>query len=251
MEITPFNFNGAELRCITKESEPWFVAADVCKVLEINNPTDALSRLDEDEKNTLVLNEGIQRGNPNVNIINESGLYSLTLTSRKPQAKAFKKWVTSVVLPAIRKTGGYSAAPVMQPISRLEMAKMLLDAETRAVELETKLIEAAPKVEFHDTVTASNDVVPMATAAAVAKLPYGNVTLFRKLREKGVLMSGGQRHNLPKQRFIDQGLFTVDEFKFEHNSGEAGVRFTTHVTQKGIAWIVKEFSHETAEKGVA
>lgn len=241
MEITPFNFNGAELRCITKDGEPWFVAADVCKHLDISNVTNAIARLDFDEYDLYSI-----KGSP-WNIVNESGLYSLTLTSRKPQAKAFKKWVTSEVLPAIRKTGTYTVAP----ISRLEMAKMLLDAETRAVELETKLIEAAPKVEFHDTVTASNDVVPMATAAAVAKLPYGNVTLFRKLREKGVLMSGGQRHNLPKQRFIDQGLFTVDEFKFEHNSGEAGVRFTTHVTQKGIAWIVKEFSHEASEKGVA
>lgn len=110
-QLTVFAFESAALRTIDRDGEPWFVAKDVCSVLEIDNVSQALARLDEDERNTLILNEGTSPagGNPNVNIINESGLYSLVLGSRKPEAKKFKKWVTSEVLPAIRKTGSYSA----------------------------------------------------------------------------------------------------------------------------------------------
>ncbi len=106
MKLQSFNYEINQIRTVEINGEIWFVAVDICKVLEINNVTDALSRLDEDEKNTLVLNEGI-RGNPNLNIISESGFYSLVLSSRKAEAKAFKKWVTSEVLPSIRKTGSY------------------------------------------------------------------------------------------------------------------------------------------------
>ena len=232
MEITLFNFNGAELRCITKESEPWFVAADVCKVLEISNITEALRSLDADDLTSVILNSGGQ--NREMKIINESGLYNLAFKSRTSKAKQFKKWVTSEVLPAIRKTGAYS---VTKPLSRLEMAQLLLEAETRSVELETKLLAAEPKVEFFDTVTKSNTVVTMAVAAQTAKLPFGQNILYRKLREMGVLISAGSRYNLPKQQYIEQGLFTVNEHKFNRTNGEVDVNFTTHVTQKGIAWI--------------
>ncbi|WP_264800452.1 BRO-N domain-containing protein [Acetobacter nitrogenifigens] len=89
--------------------EPWWVLADVCAVLEHRNPTMVASRLDDDERITLNISEG-NRGNPHAIAINESGLWSLVLTSRKPQAKRFKKWITSEVIPSIRKTGGYIAA---------------------------------------------------------------------------------------------------------------------------------------------
>lgn len=106
-----FNFPTTRLRVVTRNGDPWFVAADVCAALEIGNPTQALSRLDDDEQ-ALISNEGIHTGpgNPTVNIISESGLYSLILGSRKPEAKRFKKWVTAEVLPAIRRTGRYDGA---------------------------------------------------------------------------------------------------------------------------------------------
>lgn len=95
-----------EIRTITKDGEPWFVAADVCRALEISNSRDAVARLDEDEKNTVVLTDG-NRGNPNMTIVNEPGLYTLVLGSRKPEAKAFKRWITHEVIPMIRKHGAY------------------------------------------------------------------------------------------------------------------------------------------------
>lgn len=105
-----FNFTSQALRVVMREGEPWFVAADVCEALDIKNPTDALKRLDDDERARFNLGHQGE-----ANVINESGLYSLILGSRKPEAKKFKKWVTSEVLPAIRKTGAYIHTPAMRP----------------------------------------------------------------------------------------------------------------------------------------
>ncbi len=96
-----------EVRMVMRDGEPWWVLADVCKVLKLTNPSAVASRLDKDEKNTLNLSEG-NRGNPNVTVINESGLYSVILRSDKPEAKAFKRWITHEVLPSIHRTGTYS-----------------------------------------------------------------------------------------------------------------------------------------------
>ncbi len=134
------------------------------------------------------------------------------------------------------------AAPAFAlPSTLAEALRLAADVEEKRAALALELESAAPKIEFHDTVTASDKVVVMAVAAQTAKLPFGAITLYKKLRELGVLISSGTRHNLPKQKYIEQGLFVVNEYKFEHNSGEPGVSFTTHVTQKGIAWLVSKF----------
>jgi phage antirepressor YoqD-like protein len=101
---------------------------------------------------------------------------------------------------------------------------------------------AAPKVEFHDTVMASATVCQLAVAGQLAKLKFGRNTLYQKLREMGVLINGGDRHNLPKQQYISQGLFEVNQSKFTHpKTGEPIITFTTYVTQKGLDWIIKTF----------
>lgn len=130
-EIQVFNNTQfGEVRSINMNGEPWFVAADVCRVLEIGNSSQALARLDEDEKNTLILNEG-NRGNPNVSIVNEPGLYTLVLGSRKPEAKAFKRWITHEVIPAIRKTGNYTMKKPDDDVKQIRAAAMKMNAETR------------------------------------------------------------------------------------------------------------------------
>lgn len=121
-------------------------------------------------------------------------------------------------------------------------AEALKLAAAQAEELEAKtaaLTVAAPKVDFYDAVTASDTVVNVATAAQLAKLPYGQNTLFKRLRERGILISGTARHNCPKQQYIEQGLFTVVEYARENSGGQTVVSFTAMVTQKGLAWIVK------------
>ena len=113
MNLVCFNFNQENIRAVTDDQgNPWFVAADVCEALDISNSRDAISRLDDDEKSKRIVNT--YGGDKEMTIINESGLYRIILTSRKPEAKRFKKWVTSEVLPSIRKTGGYSV-PQQQP----------------------------------------------------------------------------------------------------------------------------------------
>lgn len=257
MEITLFKFNGAELRCITKDGEPWFIAKDVCSTFGDSDHKRSVSKIDDDDKQLVEVKDSMGRIQM-ATAINESGLYAILFAMQPEKArldggadvpphtierisrlKKFKKWVTSEVLPAIRKTGAYSMQPVefKLPANMAEALRLAADSIERAEVAETKLLEAAPKVEFFDTVTKSNTVVTMAVAAQTAKLPFGQNILYRKLREMGVLISTGSRYNLPKQQYIEQGLFTVNEHKFERTNGEVDVNFTTHVTQKGIAWI--------------
>lgn len=124
-DVTVFNFNQSQVRTVIRDGEPWFVAKDVCDILELTNPTMALESLDADERGSLRITEGTSSlgGNPNVNIISESGLYALIFKSRKPEAKAFRKWVTSEVLPTIRKTGRYEMQQVSQPPTPTELAQ--------------------------------------------------------------------------------------------------------------------------------
>jgi prophage antirepressor-like protein len=116
-----FNFQSREVRTITRDGEPWFVAVDVCSALDLKNVTMALRHLDDDEQMTLSNVDGRPGSGPqSFNIISESGLYALIQRSRKPEAKPFRKWVTSKVLPSIRKTGGYVHRPAMLPAFTLE-----------------------------------------------------------------------------------------------------------------------------------
>lgn len=115
LDLTTFDFDEQAVRVVTRDGEPWFVAADVCRVLGIANSRDAVSRLEDDERQMVNLNtvgnsDGI-RGNPNATIVSESGLYALIFTSTKPEARRFRKWVTSEVLPSLRRTGRYEMPP--------------------------------------------------------------------------------------------------------------------------------------------
>lgn len=148
MEILKnFTYEGTPVRTISRDGEPWFVAADVARILEIGNPSQAVSRLDEDERDTLISNEGRQTG-----VVNEPGLYSLILGSRKPEAKTFKRWVTHEVIPSIRRTGRYEVAPAPAPaeLSRMEILQLAMQAETERAQA----VERAEKAE--EIVTAVN-----------------------------------------------------------------------------------------------
>lgn len=136
--IKAFDYHGQEVRTVEMNGQPWFVAADVCRVLEVGNPTDALRRLDADER-TLVSIEGASNGLP-VNAVSESGLYSLILGSRKPEAKQFKRWITHEVIPSIRKTGGYIAGQETLSPEEL-MAKALLVAKQTLAERDARINE--------------------------------------------------------------------------------------------------------------
>lgn len=221
-----------EVRTVMVSGEPWFVAADVCKALELSNPTVAVSRLDEDERAKFNLGrqgEGI--------IVNEAGLYSLILGSRKPEAKVFKRWITHDVIPAIRKTGGYIQGEESMSdddlIARaLVMAQKKIELrEQQLKEKDAQLELQKPKVVFADHVTDSDNAIDMGTFAKYAQkqgITMGRNTLFKWLRDRGVLMD----NNVPYQRYLNAGWFRVIENIYNTGSGQYTTPKTL-VTGKG------------------
>ena len=221
-----------EVRTVMVSGEPWFVAVDVCKALELSNPTVAVSRLDEDERSKFNLG---RQGEGT--IVNEAGLYSLILGSRKSEAKAFKRWITHDVIPAIRKTGGYIQGEESMSdddlIARaLVMAQKKIELrEQQLKEKDAQLELQKPKVDFADHVTDSDNAIDMGTFAKYAQkqgITMGRNTLFKWLRDRGVLMG----NNIPYQRYLNAGWFRVIENIYNTGSGQYTTPKTL-VTGKG------------------
>ena len=157
--LQPFDFSGQQVRVVTDEhGEPWFVATDVATVLGLGNIHSSLSLLDDDETALHTVESGRQ-----VSVVNESGLYSLVLRSRKSEAKEFKRWITREVLPALRRTGRYSVTPETNPaeITRADLARMVLAAEEELAVVSAALKSAEPAIEYHDRYVVNDDAVTM------------------------------------------------------------------------------------------
>lgn len=212
-----------EIRTVEVNNEPWFIAADVCRALDLTNTNISLERLDDDEK--CKLNLGLSGGG--TNCVNEYGLYNLVLGSRKKEAKDFKRWITHEVIPEIRKTGGYKLPQTYQ-----EALRALADKQD---ELEKML----PKAEFYDAVIDSNQAISIGDAAKVLNMGIGQNNLFRFLRQQGILMSD----NKPYQKYIDAGYFRVVEQSYLAK-GETRLSFKTMVYQKGLDFIRKKIRKE-------
>lgn len=203
-----------EVRIILIKGEPWFVAADVCKALDIINPRDAVKRLDDDERNTVVLTDGI-RGNPTKTVINEYGLYALVLSSRKPEAKAFKRWITHEVIPLIRKTGGYMSEPLLQRIQKdptviYEFADALVAEKNRSTALAAELALAKPKADYFDAFINPDDCTNIRTTAKEMKIPERKFVKFL-LKEKFLFRSPNGTL-LPYNKPSNEGLFIVRDY---------------------------------------
>lgn len=249
-----FNYQNQEVRTVIQDGQPWFVAKDVCDVLEIGNPSQALSRLENDEKNTIILNEGI--GNPNKTIVNEPGLYTLILGSRKPEAKQFKRWITHEVIPTIRKTGGYVANDDLFIQTYLpqadEQTKHFFKATLQTMKEQTKQIEAMkPKALFADAVETSESSVLVGELAKLLQqnnVQIGPNKLFEWLRENGYLIrKKGESYNLPTQRSMDMGLFEIKKRAVNNPDGSVRTTRTPKVTGKGQVYFINKFlASETA-----
>ncbi|MBP2663535.1 MAG: hypothetical protein H6Q71_1483 [Firmicutes bacterium] len=249
-----FDYQGKPIRTVTLENgEPGFVAKDICTVLEIGNPTDAVKRLDEDEY-TLVSIEGASNGLP-VNAITESGLYSLTLSSRKPEAKQFKRWVTHEVLPNIRKRGMYATDQLLNdPDLAIKTFTALKEERERNKTLTAKAEQDKPKVLFAESVQASRTSILIGELAKIIKqngVDMGQNRMFEWLRECGYLISRkGTDYNMPTQKAMDLGLFTIKETTVNHSDGHISISKTPKVTGKGQIYFVNKFKETTVTKGV-
>ena len=204
------------VRSILIDGDPWFVAADVCKALEIEKTNRALSRLDDDEKGAHSVST--PGGRQRMSIISESGLYSLILGSRKPEAKAFKRWITHEVIPSIRKHGAYMADSLLDaleahPEAVPEYLNRLRSENARNRELTRRLRLALPKAEYYDAFVDPADCTNIRTTAKELGVPEKQFT--RYLEEKKYLFRDKNRKLFPRAVKKSAGLFLVRDFYTE------------------------------------
>lgn len=241
-EVQLFNFENHEVRSLLINSEPWFIGKDVADVLGYKNQNDALSKhVDSEDKDTIAIRDSIGR-NRNTPIINESGLYSLVLSSKLPSAKKFKRWVTSEVLPALRKTGQYQ----VKELSGQElMAKALIEAQSVLAAKDKQIEEMKPKAIFADAVATSHTSILVGELAKILKqngIEMGQKRLFAWLREKGYLIKRqGTDYNMPTQKAMELGLFEIKEGSYVNGSGVNITTKTPKVTGKGQQYFINKF----------
>lgn len=237
-----------KIRTSIVDGEPWFVAADVCRALEIGNPTMALSRLDDDEK-ALISIEGLSKGNDKGNIVNEPGLYNLVLGSRKPEAKEFKRWITHEVIPSIRKHGAYMTPDTIEkvltdPDTIIKLATQLKfeQEQRKTLELENayqkqQIGELQPKASYVDRILDNKGLV---TITQIAK-DYGmsGQAMNRKLHEMGIQYNQSGQWLL-YSKYHSCGYTHSKTIQITRSDGRPDVTMETKWTQKGRLFLYEE-----------
>lgn len=233
------------VRTLVINSEPWFVGKDVAEALGYKNTKDALAKhVDSEDKEILKSQNATLENIPNrgVTVVNESGLYSLVLSSKLPSAKKFKRWVTSEVLPALRKTGQYQ----VKDLSGSElMAKALIEAQNVLAAKDKQIEEMKPKALFADAVATSHTSILVGELAKILKqngIDMGQKRLFAWLREKGYLIKRqGTDYNMPTQKAMELGLFEIKEGSYVNGSGVNITTKTPKITGKGQQYFINKF----------
>jgi|SRR5665647_192240 len=229
-----------QVRVLEKDGEPWFVAKDACDILEIKNTTDAVKRLDVDEVTRF--NLGSLSGE--TNLVNEYGLYSLILGSRKQEAKNFKRWITHEVIPSIRKSGGYIANQENLTPEQI-MANAVIVAQNIIKQKDKLLDEQRPKVIFADAVSVSHTDILVGDLAKLLKqngIEVGANRLFAWMRNNKYLISrNGTDYNMPSQKSMELELYRVKETTIMHPDGHTSINKTPKVTGKGQQYFINKF----------
>lgn len=246
-KMTIFDYEGAEIRTLLKDGEPWFVAKDVCDVLGLADVSMSVRNLDDDEKGTS--NVCTPGGSQEMTVITESGLYTLIMKSRKPEAKKFRKWVTQEVLPTIRKTGAYLTPETLsemlaKPENAIKLFETLKEERERRVALEEKIQIDAPKVLYADSVAGSKGSCLIRELAKIAKqigLPIGGTRLWNKLREWGYICKNSTE---PTQAAMEAGFFEIKEILIGTAAHGFKTKSTTRVTGKGRIHIITRLCKE-------
>lgn len=224
-----------------EDGEPMFVAKDVCTALEVKNSRDAIARLDNDEKGVVLIDT--PGGEQQMQAVNEAGLYVLVLSSRKPEAKAFQRWVTHEVLPALRRSGGYIAG--QESMSGAELAKAGYEwLMGQVAEKDRQIAEMRPKAMFADAVGASDGTCLVGELAKMIRqngVPMGQNRLFELLRRDGYLGKTGSNRNVPTQRSMEMGLFRIKETSVIHSDGHVTLNRTPKVTGRGQRYFIERY----------
>ncbi len=236
------------VRAVEIQGEPWLVGKDVAESLGYTNPRKAIIDHVEPEDKGVTKCDTLG-GNQNLTVINESGLYSLVFGSKLPEAKKFKHWVTSEVLPSIRRDGGYMHTSPDMTDEEI-MARAVLLGQKKIEEQAKRIQEMRPKEIFADRVSASESSILVGDLAKLLKqngVDMGQKRLFRWLRDKGYLIKYGISYNLPTQRSMELGLFEIKETTITHSDGHISISKTVKVTGKGQVYFVNKFMQSKAK----
>lgn len=259
-DLQVFKFENKRLRSLLIDGEPWFVGNDVAKALGYSNPRKAIiDHIDDADKG--VTKRDTLGGTQEMTIINESGLYSLILSSKLPSAKEFKHWITSEVLPQIRKTGKYAPKPlsreellakaVLEADTMIKEQKVLLEQKTREIEEKNnKLEEQKPKVIFAESVVASDSAILIRELAHLIKqngFEIGEKRLYAWMRERGYICKGSCE---PTQRALELGLFEIIVRTVQRGDKSPLETRTTKVTGKGQVYFINKFCGGRQEEDI-
>ena len=254
-ELQVFEYQKKEVRTVRVNGEPWFVLRDVCRVLSISNAADVFARLDDDEKGVGSIDTlgGVQ----NMNVVNESGLYHVILRSDKPEAGPFRKWVTSEVLPSIRKHGAYMTpetlqAAILNPDTMIQLCQQLKAEQDKSRALSEENARLAPKGLFADAVSVSESCILVGELAKLLRqngVDIGQNRLYERLRADGFLVKDPKRSdfNRPTQKAMELGLFKVRESTRVHSDGHTSIDKTTKVTGKGQIYLINYYMKKASE----
>ena len=225
---------------VDSQGAPAFVAKDVCLALGIGKYRDAVSTIDDDERGSVLVDT--PGGRQQMTTVTEPGFYKLVMRSRKPEAKAFQRWVTHEVLPALRRDGGYMVARDETP--EQTMARAVLLAQATIDRQRDRIAELEPKALFADAVAASDGTCLVGELAKMMRqngVEVGQNRLFAMLREDGYLGNVGQNRNVPTQRAMDLGLFRIKETAVTHSDGHVTLSRTPKVTGKGQQYFIRRY----------
>lgn len=252
------NAEFGEIRTINLDGTPWFVGKDVAVILGYSNSRKAIiDHVDEEDKG--VTKCDTLGGSQELTVINESGLYSLVLSSKLPTAKKFKRWVTSEVLPSIRKHSAYMTPEkleevLLNPDTLIRLATDLKQEREQRIAAQAKIEADKPKVLFADAVCASHTSILVGDLAKILKqngIDIGQNRLFSYLRDNGYLMKKKESKNMPTQRSMELGLFEVKESTVANPDGSIRITKTTKVTGKGQIYFINKLQEEQRQKEYA
>lgn len=240
-DIQLFAFKNKKVMTLLVNNEPWFIGKDVADILGYSNPRDALSKhVDDEDKNSVAIRDG-NKGNPNQTIINESGVYGLIFSSKLPDAKSFKRWVTTEVLPQIRVSGSYQKKELT---GEKLMAKAFIEAKSIMERQSKEIEEMKPKALFADTVSASESSVLVSVVAKALKqkgYDIGQNRMFEWLHKNKYLCSRGLNRNVPTQRSLDLGVMEFKTRVIGNPNGTAKEVITPMITGKGQVYFVNKY----------
>lgn len=254
-------FNNQEfgqIRATEINGEPYFVGKDIAEALGYSNTNDAISKHidDEDKKFLTSQNATFDVPNRGMTVINESGVYALVFSSKLPNAKQFKHWVTSEVLPTIRKHGAYATPATIEsiiadPDNGIKLLTALKEEQEKRKELEAKNAEMKPKALFAEAVTASKTSILVGELAKILKqngIATGQKRLFQWMRDNGYLIKSGSATNMPTQKSMDKGLFEIKETTITNPDGSVRITKTPKITGRGQVFFINLFKGDNSNE---